>query len=339
MSVNTEDAEETLTQNVGVLIIYFGLASASISLLLLYVFLYLTVKREPNLAREESEQTFLDPSTGKKHVFPSVDDPPTIYMTLVAPAYKEEERLPKMMKETMNYLEERHKRQKGFTYEVIVVNDGSTDHTSKEALKFVSRYGYEKVRVLDFVKNRGKGGAVRMGALSARGERILMLDADGATQIADMENLEKGLDTLVDSHNRPAVAVGSRAHLQGEAVAKRSPFRNFLMYGFHVLVRILCVRGIRDTQCGFKMFTRAAIAPLFQTMHIDRWAFDVELLHIAEKLKIPMVEVAVNWQEIDGSKLVPVFSWLQMGRDILFIRLCYMFGIWSIPVCYQKLKL
>lgn len=124
------------------------------------------------------------------------------------------------------------------------------------------------------------------------------------------------------------------------------------MYGFHLIVYILCVRGIKDTQCGFKMLTRSAAATLFQLMHIERWAFDVELLYIAQQLKMPIKEVAVNWQEIEGqfyilnlytmymvhagSKLVPFWSWLQMARDLLFIRLRYTFGLWNLKLPKTK---
>jgi dolichyl-phosphate beta-glucosyltransferase len=197
-------------------------------------------------------------------------------------------------------------------------------------MKYVSKYGSDKIRLLNFVRNRGKGGAVRMGCLSARGERILFADADGATDITATLDLEKKLDSLASSYNVPAISIGSRAHLQDEAVANRSFFRNLLMYGFHMIVYVLCVRGIRDTQCGFKMCTRSAVRDVFSNLHIERWAFDVEMLYIAQYLNIPIEEVAVNWEEIEGSKIVPVFSWLQMGRDILFIRLRYMFGFWSI---------
>lgn len=126
------------------------------------------------------------------------------------------------------------------------------------------------------------------------------------------------------------VVVGSRAHLEEQAVAQRSLFRTILMYGFHLAVAILCVRGIRDTQCGFKLFTHSAAQLLFSKMHIDRWyveekeifsqkekgngwhdcnvccsflrlrAFDVELLYIARRYNMPIREVAVNWLEIEG---------------------------------------
>lgn len=230
----------------------------------------------------------------------------------------------------MEYLENRKRNKPSFTYEVIIVNDGSTDRTSEEALKFVEKYGTDRVRLLEFTKNRGKGGAIRMGTLSARGERVLMVDADGATDIPDIEKLEKALDEIAEDHKVAAIAIGSRAHLQQEAVAERTVFRNFLMYGFHFLVYALCVRGIQDTQCGFKLFTRASAAVLFKQMHINRWAFDVELLYIAQQLNMPISEIAVNWQEIEGSHLVPFWSWLQMGRDLLFIRLRYTFGLWKV---------
>lgn len=146
--------------------------------------------------------------------------------------------VPVMMDEAMPYLEGRRKSDPNFTYEVIVVNDGSKDGTSDVVLKYVRQYGVDKVRLLQFVRNRGKGGAIRMvsvyevgiifdmytcfpqGCLSARGERILFLDADGATEITDMQRLEEALDGVTSDSNIPAVVVGSRAHLQEEAVAK-----------------------------------------------------------------------------------------------------------------------
>lgn len=90
------------------------------------------------------------------------------------------------------------------------------------------------------------------------------------------------------------------------------------------------MRSIRDTQCGFKLLTREAAKKCFQSLHVKRWAFDVELLFIAEKLKIPLSEIAVRWTEIEGSKLVPVLSWLQMGRDLILIWLKYKIGAWKL---------
>lgn len=142
---------------------------------------------------------------------------------------------------------------------------------------------------------------------------------------------------LVDYINKPektassdAIICGSRAHLEKEETAKRSYFRLFLMHGFHFLVWLLCVRGIRDTQCGFKLLTRKSARTIFEALHVERWAFDVEMLYIAQTLNIPVIEIAVNWTEIEGSKIIPFWSWLQMGRDLFFIWLRYRIGAWKI---------
>lgn len=164
-----------------------------------------------------------------------------------------------------------------------------------------------------------------------------MVDADGASKFSDLSRLQVALEDLNGKKGNKAVIVcGSRSHLQDEAVAERSFLRNFLMYGFHFLVWSLCVRGIKDTQCGFKLFTRPAALLTFSALHVERWAFDVELLYIAQQLKISLVEVAINWKEIDGSKMIPFWSWLQMGKDLLLISLRYVVGAWKIEP--MKLK-
>lgn len=150
-----------------------------------------------------------------------------------------------------------------------------------------------------------------------------------------------------------AVICGSRAHLQTEAAAKRNPLRNLLMHGFHFAVWLLCVRGVKDTQCGFKLFSRKAARMLFLNQHVERWAFDVDILYLARHLSVEICEVPVTWHEVDGkkigpkkvntyhednlklhlfvgSKIVPIFSWMQMAKDLLLIRLRYTLGAWKI---------
>ncbi|XP_078513312.1 dolichyl-phosphate beta-glucosyltransferase isoform X1 [Lissotriton helveticus] len=304
-----------------------ALVSSLLSLVLMVA--HVSATKMPNLHREKEEKYF-ENARGEKEAFPSIHDTPTKELSVVVPSYNEEERLSLMMDEALEYLEKRQTQSPSFTYEVIVVDDGSKDQTSKVALRYSKQYGSDKVRVLTLVKNRGKGGAVRMGVLSSRGKQILMADADGATKFEDLHKVENSLKTLQPWPDQMAIACGSRAHLESTSIAERSVFRTFLMYGFHFLVWFLCVRGVRDTQCGFKLLTRKAALLTFTALHIDRWAFDVELLYIAQCLKIPIVEVAVNWTEIEGSKLVPFWSWLQMGRDLIFIRLRYLTRAWKI---------
>jgi len=265
---------------------------------------------------------------GQRQAFPSIFDPATVNLSLIAPAYNEEIRLTDMMRETMNYLTTRQATDKTFKFEVIIVDDGSRDRTSMVAQEFTKQYGADRVRVLKLPENQGKGGAVQQGMLASRGARLLMLDSDGATAIADIRNLEEDMDKI--EKNGHAVVVGSRAHLQANAVAKRKWYRNVLMYGFHFAVSLLCVQGIRDTQCGFKLFARDSARRLFVTQHLRRWSFDVELLFVARKLKIPIKESAVNWTEIPGSKLNLIESSILMMRDLILIRSCYMLGIWRV---------
>jgi len=109
-----------------------------------------------------------------------------------------------------------------------------------------------------------------------------------------------------------------------------------LMKGFHFYVQVLVTRSVQDTQCGFKLFTRRAGKALFGTMHLYRWAFDTELIYLAEWLGVPIQEVAVNWHEVDGSKLIRskldvVTTSITMARDILCMRLSYLLGLWEFP--------
>ncbi len=270
--------------------------------------------------------------------FPSVFEEASLTLSVIVPAYNEDVRLPMMLDETFHYLEAKSKRDRDFSYEIIVVDDGSRDSTCAVVLQYCKKYGTNKIRLLRLHCNHGKGGAVRKGCLRARGGLILMVDADGATQFSDVERLL----TQIRQINGYGVAIGSRHHMQADAVAKRSCLRNFLMYGFNTYVSILCVPGIKDTQCGFKLFTRKAARALFPVQHIERWAFDVELLHLCARLDIPVTEVPVTWTEISGSKVNLFEDIPQMARDILIIRICYTLRIWSTQSAganrYQKTR-
>ncbi|KAF4531560.1 hypothetical protein B566_EDAN013563 [Ephemera danica] len=293
----------------------------------------------PDIHRSEKEKFFYDPLDDRRMKLPYLDKKPSVKLSVVVPAYDEEERLPAMLDECLSYLSERQELNPTFSYEVLVVSDGSKDGTVRLAHEYARRWGTNTLRVLDLQPNRGKGGAIRLGVQNTRGAVILFADADGATKFADLEKLEDSLKDLVHGDyikeeqvvvEKQAIVCGSRAHLEQEAIASRSYVRTFLMHGFHFLVWLLAVRGVRDTQCGFKLLTRATAFQCFSCLHIERWAFDVELLYVAQQLKVPLAEVAVRWTEIDGSKIVPVWSWLQMGRDIFLIWLRYAIGAWKL---------
>lgn len=282
-------------------------------------------------------------------------------LSLVIPAYNEAERLPIMLDATLDYLNTNRtditqlfnsvcgdaSKNKPIQCEFVIVNDGSTDDTESVirtyATKRISTNGSSDiVKLVNMHKNSGKGGAVKTGMLQSSGQLCLMIDADGATDITD--GLPKALNqmkTLMDEHQSkigylpPAAVFGSRAHLEEKSAASRSKIRTILMHSFHFFVKTLCSPRIKDTQCGFKLFTRSAVAELFTNLHLRRWAFDTELVVIAEKLNVSLSEVGVVWEEIDGSKLdvdkltLALVS-LGMLRDMICVRACYFLGIWKI---------
>jgi len=241
-----------------------------------------------------------------------------------------------MLSSTLEHLASFSKR----TFEILIIDDGSSDGTAAFALKLAAeRYPKADIRVVQLEHNRGKGGAVRHGMLHARGRRLLMADADGASRFADVELLLNALDAIAPVGTEAAlgVAIGSRAHLvKTEAVVKRSFVRNFLMYGLHTVLRIAGVGHIRDTQCGFKLFSRAAARALFPRQRLATWIFDVELLLLAKMLRIPVVEVPVTWNEVAGSKLSVVRDSLQMLRDLWVLRANLLLGRWNMEG--EKLK-
>jgi len=178
-----------------------------------------------------SEQTFYDPKTHKNISFPSLHDPASVDVSMVVPAWNEEKRIPPMLNATLAYLRDRLKLEPSFTYEIIVVNDGSTDKTCDVVEEFIKKQdeGTERIRLLKLAHNRGKGGAVREGVLRSRGRLILMVDADGATEIRDLDKLEASLRKVAKDDNKPVMVVGSRYWLEVEANVTRTPFRKFLM--------------------------------------------------------------------------------------------------------------
>jgi len=276
-----------------------------------------------------NEDEFVDPNLSDSRIkFGSLFVPSTVQLSVIIPAYNEKERLPIMLDETLHFLKQREAKDPSFSYELIIVDDGSKDTTTKIALNYSKKETTQKIRVLTLSKNRGKGGAVKRGMLVARGKVLLMADADAATKIEDLLKLEKELKSI--QKNDLGIALGSRRHLQKLAEKKRKWYRNILMWGFHILVDFLCVKGIADTQCGFKLFSRKTAQILFPNQHVERWAFDVELLYLAQTLNVPMAEVDVQWTEVPGSTLTPFAASVQMGKDLVRIRSAYLFGIWKI---------
>ncbi|KAK0660556.1 Dolichyl-phosphate beta-glucosyltransferase [Lasiodiplodia hormozganensis] len=310
---------------------------------------------------------------------------PEVFMSVVVPAYNEEQRLGGMLEEAVEFLQreygdahgaevearapsvtakslngeaaaagETSSRRVGSGWEILIVSDGSSDHTEEYALNFardhqLSQYPtpvpgpwkakpgpthipHGSIRVIRLEKNRGKGGAVTHGMRHARGQYVVFADADGASEFTDLKKLVAGCQEIEDSQGR-GVGIGSRSHLVGsEAVVKRSRLRNFLMHSFHLLLWVMtppATSRIKDTQCGFKLFSRAALPYIIPYMHSEGWIFDVEMLMLAESANVPMAEVAVGWKEVMGSKLNVVWDSLGMAWGLAVLRASWMFGVYS----------
>lgn len=318
-------------------------------------------------AQQRSRETFYDPSAAngaKRTRFPTVFAAPSVTLSVVVPAYNEEDRLHLMLDEALSYLEARRVRSAAapFTYEIVVVDDGSRDGTVRVARTYTDRYGAERVRVLESRQNGGKGAAVKKGMLVARGHRLLMADADGATRFRDVELLERRLDEIAParrgragggsaSHAATGVVIGCRrrrteasphskkpddAPSAGDdagasSTATRTWLRNLLGTGFNLVVTWLGgVHSLSDTQCGFKLYGRESARTIFLTQHLTRWAFDVELLYVAQRMRYPVAEVPVHWTEIPGSKVNLRKAIVNMTSDLAAMRLRYALGVWRV---------
>lgn len=256
---------------------------------------------------------------------PEFTDEGEIDLSVVIPAYNEKDRLPSMLAECIECL----KTAKRQTWEVIIVDDGSKDNTKDIAAQIAP--DDDRVKCLSLHRNRGKGHAVKMGMMASRGSKIFFADADRAMPFAEFSKLNEKFDYLADTYP-DLIVIGSRAHLEKDSIAQRSFFRTLLMKAFHFLVFLFCVRTVKDTQCGYKLFSRRAARKILPNLHIQRWAFDVELLFIAEAFKMKISEVAIKWDEIEGTKMTPILSWIQMARDLAMIWFRYLIGYWHVDL-------
>ncbi len=228
-------------------------------------------------------------------------------LSVVVPAYNEERRLPITLENVIPFLEAC-----GRSFEVILVDDGSSDSTLAIMRDWASRH--PGILAISQQPNRGKGRALAEGVKASRGHLLLVSDTDFSTPITEMGKLEEALAAGAD------VAIGSRAK-RGSQVELSQPFYRVLMgKTFNLIVQALILPGIWDTQCGFKLFRGEVARDLFGRLTTDGFGYDVDILYRARRARCRVVEVPVRWINSPESKVSPVRSSLEMLRDIVRLR-------------------
>ena len=227
--------------------------------------------------------------------------------SIVIPAYNENRRIAASLDQVLAFLEAEN-----WDAEVIVVNDGSRDNTAEIVRGYAQRH--PAVRLVENPGNRGKGYSVRNGMLHAGGAFVLFSDADLSAPIAEAEKLIAALRAGAD------VAFGSRWARRELQVIAQPFYRRVLGRIFNLMLRVLLGLPYKDTQCGFKAFTRAAAQAVFLRQTRERWGFDPEILYIARRQGLKVVEVPVEWSHAGYSQLHPFRDGLRMFRDILCVR-------------------
>ena len=227
--------------------------------------------------------------------------------TLVIPAYNEGQRISATLDKVLAYVAQQH-----WQAEIVVVNDGSRDNTASIVRSYAQRH--PAVRLVENPGNRGKGYSVRNGMREARGEVLLFSDADLSSPIYEAPKLFAAIAGGAD------VAIGSR-WARSELQTERQPlYRQLFGRVFNLLLRIILGLRFKDTQCGFKAFTRRAAQEIFSRQQIERWGFDPELLFLAKKLGFSVAEVPVEWAHDERSKISPLKDGTRMFLEMLTIR-------------------
>ena len=244
----------------------------------------------------------------------------SIEWSIIVPAHNEAARILPYLRNITSYMQDR-----GEPYEVLVVDDGSTDATASVVETAAS--SAPEIQLLRAPLRQGKGAAVRRGMQAAVGRLQLFADADGATPIQELARLEQAVASGAD------VAIGSRAlasRLPGYAVQARF-HRTILSNLFNSVLQQSGLRGITDTQCGFKLFRQAVAADLFGVALIDGYGFDLELLYVAQQRGYHIAEIPVNWSHQHGSKFRVIRDGLAMLRELTVIRRNAAKGYYSSP--------
>ena len=228
------------------------------------------------------------------------------FLSVIIPAYNESPRIERNLEQVAAYLSAKFS-----AFEIIVVDDGSTDETSQRVAPAAQKE--PRIRLVSLPANRGKGFAVRQGMAAAKGDVVCFMDADLSTPV---EEIEVGANALQESS---PVVIASRQHPDSVITLHQGRLRENIGKSFNRFARMLLALAFEDTQCGFKCFTREAAHAIFARARIDGFAFDVELLVIARRLGYRVREIPVNWSNSPDSKVKPARDLPRVVRDLLKI--------------------
>ena len=238
------------------------------------------------------------------------------HYSIVIPAYNESARIPATLQSILSYV-----RAKGWTTEIIVVNDGSRD-TTAEVVREFARTSPE-VRLVENPGNHGKGYSVRHGMLQAVGDVVMFTDSDLSAPIEEAELLFAAIAQGAD------IAIGSRWLEKGRQTHRQPLYRQFFGRCFNAVTRAVMGLKFADTQCGFKAFTRDAAQTVFQLQTIEGWGFDPEILFIAVKRGYRVDEVPVSWAHDESTRMSYLKDGMKMLREIATIRWNALRGLYS----------
>jgi dolichyl-phosphate beta-glucosyltransferase len=241
------------------------------------------------------------------------------YLSVVVPAYNEADRLPETLKRFQQYFSA-----KPFSYEILVVLDGPTDRTREILRSMASEI--KQLRILDRQVNRGKGYTVREGMLQAAGRVRLFSDADNSTDISHFDKMQSLLD---EGYDLVICTRDSRDAPGARQAVPQSWYKRFVGDLGNLFIQLLAVRGVWDTQCGFKAFRDYAAERIFSHSVIDGWAFDVETLALARALKYKIGIVPAYWVNKPGSH-VRLSSYLEVLLDTVRVRRGLMKGAYEL---------
>jgi dolichyl-phosphate beta-glucosyltransferase len=235
------------------------------------------------------------------------------YISIVIPVYNEEKRIHLFLPGVTGYV-----KQQGFSCELVIVDDGSTDRTAAVVDDMLREQLPGNYRIIKLPKNSGKGAAIRKGMLEATGDYIFFIDADGSTSIEEIGRFMPRFTEAVD------------IYIARRTLKQKAPFkRKFFGYGYIILANFILHLGVSDITCGFKCYRKRCVQTIFARQRLNNWSFDAENIFVARKHGYRIAEIPVDWEHTPGSKVRVFRNVLTCGLDILRIKLNNLKGLYA----------